>query len=1031
MRRLGWITGLVVLAAGGSAWIARAQVQRNQDRLWQLRNIGKAFYENPTTQKEAVREFLLALQLAPGSARERLNYGLALLRAGDTQNAVRELEKVQKQDPALPHTWFNLGVTFKKNGDFDRALSEFQEFARLLPKEPVGRYQVGSLHKLKGDAAAAVREFEIARDLNPHLAAPHFQLYGTYRQLGRAQDAARELALFQALKKEQEGAAVPEDMDWCAYAEIYDPIDAPPPSPLKAPVYRDEKIADGFGGQPSGVAVLGRDLIAWSPAKVAFFKNGKTAATRIVLNGGIRTVTGMTPDSGLEDLRDVVFVAPGDFDNDGLLDLCVVTTRGAVLYRNVNGRFQKQADLAAGSFRKALWVDFDHDYDEDLLLIGNDSRLLRNNGQAGFSDESKRFPFVAGRALDAVNFDWEPDTPGFDIVVSYENRAGVIYRDKLGGAYEAVPLPELPAGAHSLIAEDVNRDGRTDLAALPALVLLNRPGKFEQGAGANRAGSVFADFQGMGRLDRARIAADGSLHIDRDVTPNYGNWIEVVLAGVKNPKFSLNAKVEVKAGSDYQKATYAGLPLVFRLGQRATVDTLRITWPNGLVQNERNPLVNRIRTIKEAPRLAGSCPTIFTWNGERFEFITDVLGVAPLGASSADGEYFPVDHDEYVSIRGESLKPRDGQYEIRVTEELREVSYIDQLKLIALDHPAAIDIVTNEKFKSPPFPEFRLFGIDRRVYPVSARDSQGRDVRAALLKRDHVYPDSFQRDHAGVAELHTLDLDFGSAAPENRAVLILNGWVDWADGSTFLAASQTHHDLVFPYLQVRDAAGNWKTVVEDMGMPSGKPKPMAVDLAGKFLSASRQVRIVTNLCVYWDEVFLVENNAAPPVRMTTLPIRSADLHFRGFSKATIHPERKQPEMFDYQTVNLASMWNPTPGKYTRYGPVEKLLAEIDDRMVVMGSGDEIRLRFDGTGLPPVQNGWKRDFLLLVDGWAKDADANTAFSQSVLPLPFHGMSRYPYPVNENFPGDAAHADYVKEYLTRPALRLIRPLTGAAE
>jgi tetratricopeptide (TPR) repeat protein len=1031
MKRLGWITGLVLLAAGGSAWIARAQVQRNQERLWQLRNIGKAFYENPTTQKEAVREFFLALQLAPGSARERLNYGLALLRAGDTQNAVRELEKVQKQDPALPHTWFNLGVAFKKNGDFDRALSEFQEFVRLVPNEPVGHYQVGSLHKLKGEAAAAVPEFEIARDLNPHLAAPHFQLYGMYRQLGRAQDAARELALFQALKKEQEGAAVPEDMDWCAFAEIYDPIDAPPPAPLTAPVYRDEKIADGFTGQPSGVAVLGRDLIAWSPARVALFKNGKAPATQIVRNGGIHTVTGMTFESGLEDLRDVVFVAPGDFDNDGLLDLCVITTHGAVLYRNVNGRFQKHADLAAGSFRKALWVDFDHDYDEDLLLIGNDSRLIRNNGQAGFSDESKRFPFVAGRALDAVNFDLEPDTPGFDIVVSYEDRPGVLYRDKLGGLYEATPLPELPAGAHSLIAEDVNRDGRTDLAALPPLMLLNRPARFERGPAPNRAASVFADFQGNGRLDRARIADNGSLHIDRDVTPSYGNWVEVVLAGVKNPKISLNAKVEVKAGSDYQKAVYAGLPLVFRLGQRATVDTVRITWPNGLVQNERNPLVNRIRTIKEAPRLAGSCPMIFTWNGERFEFITDVLGVAPLGASSADGEYFPVDHDEYVSIRGESLKPREGQYEIRVTEELREVSYIDQLKLIALDHPAAIDIVTNEKFKSPPFPEFRLFGIDRRVYPISARDSRGNDVRAALLKKDQVYPDSFQRDHAGVAEVHSLDLDFGSVAPENHAVLILNGWVDWADGSTFLAASQTHHDLVFPYLQVRDAAGNWKTVVEDMGMPSGKPKPMAVDLAGKFLSASRKVRIVTNLCVYWDEIFLVENNAAPPAKMTTLPIAAADLHFRGFSKATIHPERKQPEMFDYQTVSLTSMWNPTPGKYTRYGAVETLLAEVDDRMVVMGSGDEIRMRFNGAGLPPVPIGWKRDFLLLVDGWAKDADANTAFSQSVLPLPFHGMSRYPYPGNESFPDDLAHADYVREYLTRPALRLIRPLTGTTE
>jgi hypothetical protein len=122
------------------------------------------------------------------------------------------------------------------------------------------------------------------------------------------------------------------------------------------------------------------------------------------------------------------------------------------------------------------------------------------------------------------------------------------------------------------------------------------------------------------------------------------------------------------------------------------------------------------------------------------------------------------------------------------------------------------------------------------------------------------------------------------------------------------------------------------------------------------------------------------------------------------------------------------MWNPTGGNYTRYGSVEDLLAEPDDRMVIMGSGDEVRLLFNAAGLPELPQGWKRDFLLLVDGWAKDADANTAYSQTVLPLPFHSMSRYPYPAAEHFPEDALHIEYLRDYITRPALRLIRPLVG---
>ncbi len=277
--------------------------------------------------------------------------------------------------------------------------------------------------------------------------------------------------------------------------------------------------------------------------------------------------------------------------------------------------------------------------------------------------------------------------------------------------------------------------------------------------------------------------------------------------------------------------------------------------------------------------------------------------------------------------------------------------------------------------------------------------------------------------------MHNLDLDFGNAAPDNRAVLILNGWVDWADGSTFMAASQAHKDLVLPYLQVKDAAGKWQTVIEDMGIPAGKPKTISVDLTGKFLSSSREVRIVTNLCVYWDEIFLSEQTGAPAVRLADIQAESADLHFRGFSTPVIHPQRKQPEGFDYANWMPVSMWNPTRGLYTRYGDVLPVISALDDKLVIMGSGDELRLLFPERAAGPLRPGWKRDFLLFVDGWAKDADANTAYSQSVEPLPFHAMSQYPYKGGEHFPDDAAHRQYREQYNTRPALRLIRPLVGS--
>ena len=81
-----------------------------------------------------------------------------------------------------------------------------------------------------------------------------------------------------------------------------------------------------------------------------------------------------------------------------------------------------------GSFAKAVWADYDHDYDLDLLAFGEKNVLFRNNGTSGFSDESASFPFAAGKPTDAAVFDVIPDTDGVDIVASYADHAGVVYR---------------------------------------------------------------------------------------------------------------------------------------------------------------------------------------------------------------------------------------------------------------------------------------------------------------------------------------------------------------------------------------------------------------------------------------------------------------------------------------------------------------------------------------------------------------------------------------------------------------------------
>ena len=92
----------------------------------------------------------------------------------------------------------------------------------------------------------------------------------------------------------------------------------------------------------------------------------------------------------------------------------------------------------------------------------------------------------------------------------------------------------------------------------------------------------------------------------------------------------------------------------------------------------------------------------------------------------------------------------------------------------------------------------------------------------------------------------------------------------------------------------------------------------------------------------------------------------------------------------------------------------------------MGAGDTLTVRFAADELPELKPGWERDFLVFLDGWAKDRDPNTHAALHVEPLPFHGMSGYPYGPDESYPDDAEHRRYRYEWNTREGRNWIEPL-----
>ena len=748
-----------------------------------------------------------------------------------------------------------------------------------------------------------------------------------------------------------------------------------------------------------------------------------------------------------------------DLDLEGDLDLFIATDSENQLYRNnSDGTFTEIGQDAGVSgtsvpSRDIVFGDFDDDGDIDLFVLNQDgsNRYYDNLRQGYFRDITQNTGLITSGTPGAVAAgDYNNDGSVDLFITDLAGKDHALYYNLGDGNFESdikwnnAKKSIRKIYGHDAVFLDADNDGFLDLLIAGStddqqgqesglrLLYNNGSGSFLDASSLlpGNLGAIdqveVADFDNDGDVDIFLATSRGQIQLLRNDGGNINNFLNIRLAGLrtgssKNNYFGIGAKVEVKAGDLYQ-VRYMDQPTAhFGLGNRDGADVVRVLWSNGVPQNRFKP--ERNQTIVETQLLKGSCPYLFAWNGTEYVFVTDVLWPSalgmPLGIMAGEPLYaFPNSTDEYLMMPGEKVHTKDGKYALQFTTELWESPYLDNINLVVLDHPESVDVYINETFIPPPYPPFRIYSVANKYLPLSAVDQLGNDLRNTVLDQDqeytmHLTPATYQ----GITELHDLILDFGDLDHADSIFLFLQGWLFPTDASINVNISQASvTSLIFPQLQVVDRHGNWKTVIDNLGFPKGKNKTMIVDLTERFISADYRIRIRTNMQIYWDHIFIATDVTNNDLAVVSLQPISADLHYRGFSTVS-RKDFSSPHIPDYYDITTGQKWRDLTGTYTRYGDVLPLLLESDSKYVIMNAGDEVSLEFIAADLPDLPENWRRDFLFYNDGWLKDGDLNTAHGQTVEPLPFHGMTAYPYGPDDAYPENEEFKVYMSTYNTR--------------
>jgi tetratricopeptide (TPR) repeat protein len=1032
---------------------------------------------------ESKAELDEAARLDPNNPRVFYNLGLLERGRSNCDGSIRYFEEVVRLDPNSADAHYYLGSCYLEKQDFTKAADEYREAIKLNPMHPSAEFGLARALQRSGDATAAkqhlVRFEHITHEKLGPVMAPTYGDQGAYslaQEIKSASPAVGAMNPIIFVPVPLPAAAKPA----AASAELGGGICAIDLEGHGKPdllVLGDgdnaityyHHTATGFelaSAAKLGLTVKGKAI---SCAVGDFDNDGHpdlaiAMSDRVILyrNDGNNTFTDVTEKAGITQLNNPAGLTFIDFDHDGDVDLLITgspreggpSPAPNVLWRN-NGNqtfteWTTPTGLGGtGHTTSAILSDLNNDRAVDIAVAGGELGVsLYINPREGKFIESALYPKAdLPPAVGITVLDFNKDG-WMDIAVTHSGAPGVtLWKNIDGTHFERVPLPLADAKqAWGITPIDVDNDGWIDLAAIvetsrgpEVRVLRNKgDGSFEDVTaslhldqpltGSPRSLIAF-DADGDGDADLIVSSLNGPPTLLRNDGGNKNHSVQLNLEGLADNKSAIGTKVEVFAGGLWQKwevASASGFlsqsstSILAGLGDDTEPVLVRMLWPTGVPQDEINLAAKGSDEVKELDRRGSSCPVVFAWNGSKYEFITDTIGAAVIGHWVSPYAHNIPDPDEWIKVDGASLKAKDGYLSLRLGEPMEEVNFVDQARLVAIDHPSGSQVYPNERFKNdPPFAEQKTIFTREAHPPVGAWDNNGKDVLATVTKIDHQYVRDFTNlPYAGFANPHSMTLDLGAWSPDKPLRLLMHGFIEYFSATSLYSAWQAGLSPISPYVEAQMPDGSWRRIVDDMGFPAGLPRTIVADLSGKMPIGATRIRITTNLQIYWDQI-LISNETEPTgeLRETELPLASASLGFRGYPRqidrqADGHLNGNAPGdlTYNYQEASATGPFVRQRGPYTHYGDVTSLLKAVDDHFVIFGSGEDIDIEFNASALPPLPAGWTRDYFFYANGFVKDMDYYEAMPFTVAAMPFHKMSGYPYSDNEHYPDNGQSVAY---------------------